>query len=171
MRTKLITTMLICCLMISAGAQKLAPTLFAVAGDEQKTPGGKSLSYSIGELIVPTAINGSFALTMGFQQPPEWLFSGIYDMDPYNGYSVYPNPTAGHLNVQINKLIDFESYHIYIYDLMGRLQNVPFNFEGNAGGTKILLDLSGMNPGQYFIRIISDDKDYKNIEFKIIKID
>ncbi|MFC1731208.1 T9SS type A sorting domain-containing protein [candidate division KSB1 bacterium] len=171
MKTKFITTLLMCCLMLSAGAQKLAPTLIAVAGMEHKTPGGKSLSYSIGELITSTTINTPFALTMGFQQP-QWLMSAeIYDIDPYNGYSVFPNPTSGLLHVQFNKLIDFADYKVYIYDLMGRLQEVPLDFEGNAGGTKILLNLTNISPGQYFIRIITDDKDYNSIEFKIIKID
>ena len=161
--------MLVCCMMYTASAQKLSPTFLGVAGKAQ-TSGGKNLSWSIGELIVTTGSGNSYYLTQGFQQP-DWMVMGLAEFNPNVDFSVFPNPTVGLVNVYIRGLSDFRKYQLSVYDIMGRLQEVKSEKEGNSNETTILLDLTNLNPGQYFIRIIPENSGKQFIEFKIVKVD
>lgn len=49
-------------------AQDLAPTLIAPAGGMTQSPGGGSLSWSIGEVAIAHELQGDALLTQGFQQ-------------------------------------------------------------------------------------------------------
>ena len=73
--------------------------------------------------------------------------------------SVYPNPTKGVLNINIENANRFE---YYIYNAIG--QNV---ISGNINGCEAHLDLSDLEKGVYFVTVYSENQ--KFVERIIIK--
>jgi hypothetical protein len=78
---------------------------------------------------------------------------------------VYPNPSYGHLSVEIlseqnNIVFDFS-----IYDISGKL----IRKESVKSGSKTILDISNLESGIYFYQLWSEDKSIENGKIVIIK--
>lgn len=71
MNQKIMRQILIPLLLASAKlqAQDLSPALLAPAGNAETSPGGETLSWSIGEIAIQHSQNSEGWLTEGFQQP------------------------------------------------------------------------------------------------------
>lgn len=67
-------------------------------------------------------------------------FIGITELERENSFEIYPNPARGIINLRLNS----NSKEGVIRDLLGR-EVLKFNSEK--------IDVSGLNPGKYFIRI------------------
>ena len=81
--------------------------------------------------------------------------SGIIDEPVFNsGISVFPNPTAGHFEVKINKPAGAE---ISIMDISGRIV-IRQTIADNSGTWQKSFDLSGEPKGIYLVKIISGGK-------------
>ncbi len=77
----------------------------------------------------------------------------IEDIDPAQNILVYPNPAISDLNVEITDNIG--AGNIEIYDAVGK--QVASKLVESTINT---LDLSNLNEGLYFVRIISEDEDW-----------
>lgn len=78
------------------------------------------------------------------------------------GIRVYPNPVAGSVYLEAGKGV-IQTKDIYIYDIYGRI--FPLSISGNAG-TSLEINMSGLQPGIYFIRVQST---LKNETFRVVK--
>ena len=79
-----------------------------------------------------------------------------------NDFTIYPNPTYNSINI-LNK--DFTgAYQVEIFDMHGRLVYTNTN---NNESNIINLDVSSVQKGMYFCRMISENK--SKIEFKFLK--
>ena len=79
-----------------------------------------------------------------------------------NDFTIYPNPTYNSINI-LNK--DFTgAYQVEIFDMHGRL---VFTNTNNNESNIINLDVSSVQKGMYFCRMISENK--SKIEFKFLK--
>ncbi len=167
---KLKQIFILICILWGTGvfAQTLSPKVFAVAGNDA-TNGSFHLSYTIGELIVPTGNSNGFYLTQGFQQP-EWLIIGIPDAKNEINFSVYPNPTVESIYVDMfipeEEKINFE---VEIYDVMGKKYVVPAENQQVSKGSRITINMGNLSQGQYFIRLIPDSYKHQIVEFSVIK--
>ena len=66
---------------------------------------------------------------------------------------IYPNPTKGIFNVSMGTLIPKT---ILVYDLIGKIVCSKSEFQNNQ--SSILLDLSNVSTGVYFVKIVSENK-------------
>jgi len=77
--------------------------------------------------------------------------------NPFEKFSIYPNPSSGNINFNLDKSI--KKYNIYIYNLSGKK---VFSSKGiNIGDNNLIL--SNLNNGTYIIGITSKTKKYSDI--------
>lgn len=115
-----------------------------------------NLIYTVGEIfVVPSNQNEASSGLVGAISRIEFLSLGIADITPIPQLRFYPNPTAASVFVEVDK----ETINqFYIYDVSGKLIDSLKN-------TNNQIDLSGLQPGTYFIKT-----DNQHLEsFKIIK--
>ena len=66
------------------------------------------------------------------------------------GFELYPNPTTGKLTIELNQ--EVREYTIEIFSLLGRLIQINEKVTGKTHE----LDLSGLNKGVYFVKVINE---------------
>ncbi len=153
---------------IGSNAQKLTPSVFATGGNSY-TGKKVAFSYTIGELFVPTVRN-SRVLTQGFQQTTKVFTTKINkDNGTKVNVSVFPNPTVDVVNVSIYDVKNFEQNKVEVYDIIGKMFNVPINQSSENNSIKISIDLTNLYAGQYLIRISPLNNAAKIVTFKAIK--
>ena len=149
----------------TAGAQSLERQVIGSAGGFDQA-GGVSLSYTVGEPIVETAITGSVILTQGFQQPDD-LRVGINEVTVSMDYTVYPNPTDDRLIVELksDQLVDVQ---LSLFDIAGQQLINPTQVSVTGKVTKEL-SLKDYAAATYIL--VLTDKNGKQLKnFKIQKI-
>ncbi len=103
---------------VASQAQSLERQVIGSAGGYE-VENGYSLSFTIGEPVVETAITGSVVLTQGFQQPDD-VEVGINDLVKVKmDYLIFPNPTMDNLTVQLSADQVVE-VNISLRDMLGR---------------------------------------------------
>ena len=76
-------------------------------------------------------------------------------------FKLYPNPTKGVLNVEIENFTDGTNASISVFDLQGRQV-----YNNNNASPTNAVDLSGQSPGTYILILKAGDK---TSEWKIVK--
>ena len=84
---------------------------------------------------------------------------GIDEIERQNNLVVYPNPTTGMLNIQLNK-VGFQG-NLSIYDVSGRIVYQKQILNSTASTVQIDLKSSGMNSGIFFLNYTSENKIYR----------
>jgi len=74
--------------------------------------------------------------------------------------SIYPNPSLGIFNLEIENQSSF--YSVYVMDLFGKL---IYQIDG-VEQDQLQIDLSEQPRGMYFVKVISEDR---SVEMKVIK--
>jgi len=74
---------------------------------------------------------------------------------------IYPNPTQGILNIDITNLPTGKKFSISIYDTYNKLVYLSESYQAN-----IVLNISDLSCGIYFIKIDSGSSDFKKIIMK-----
>ena len=118
---------------------------------------GSYLSGECGETSIQGGMGGGPSLygqCGALQFLPPWVnddvISSISDLDA-KGIWVYPNPSDGWISVHSGRPVQ----SIQLYSSMGRLiRNIERPIE------KTDIDLSGHNPGMYFLKIYTNDHTY-----------
>ncbi len=108
------STLLWCSLFTTASLS--AQEVISSQGESYSNANG-SIDFTIGEVIINTATDGSNTLTQGFHQT-NWNFVGLDDHSPSFQVSVFPNPSSDVLNVQAEM---FENINYALYDANGKL--------------------------------------------------
>ncbi len=81
----------------------------------------------------------------------------LAEAEPHTGIEIYPNPVKDMATLSIHAEGE-ESVFISILDIAGRVAKViPLQIR-QAGLNKITIDLSELNSGLYFCKVISEDK-------------
>lgn len=146
--------------LVRVQAQTLSPELIASAGAHAVNT-STQLSWSLGEPLIETVSGSALQLTQGFHQT---YFTTTALDDPAPGFllRVYPNPTAGQLNIET--VLAPRPFSLALYDQLGR----ALQWQGSQQGTSLrVLDLSGYTPGLYLLQLCGEEG--KTIQsFKII---
>lgn len=152
------TLLLACAFVLSLstyGQQVIGTTGGTIVGTSY------SLSYTVGEVAINTLTGGEYIINQGFQQP-SYTITSIEDNLPSAVLAVYPNPTSGLINVEMN---DYQgkSLSCIVYDSKGveilRQAGQPGPF------VKFEIDLSRFSQGIYILKVLSDD-----LSIKVIRI-
>lgn len=98
-------------------AQTLSPTLLSPAGGMTQSPGGGSLSWSIGEVAIAHELQGDALLTQGFQQSDFDTVLTTLPNDPKRLQILLPNlitPNADGQNDIFDPATVLEGYRYYV---------------------------------------------------------
>ncbi len=144
-------TSLCVALLISSGlyGQSISQSVVGLAGGLDRTPSGLTVSWTLGEPIVDPIRQGDALLTQGFQQPDFQLSTGYVDPSFNHAFSIYPNPTAGHLYLRTAYPKSIE------YRLVSSLGQVAT--EG-AWQQEKRLDLRRLSAGVYALYLLVDGR-------------
>lgn len=110
-------------------------------GYDFNTDASSKLFYNISGQWVNSEINGALMIRPVFGE----FYVNTPKVESNNDFEIYPNPAKNNINISANG-------KLYIYDINGRLLLSDMNF--NSGN----IDISMLNPGIYFCKIISEGK-------------
>ncbi|MBK8502440.1 MAG: T9SS type A sorting domain-containing protein [Saprospiraceae bacterium] len=138
MKYFLLLTMLLIAQMSSG--QNLSSSVIALAGGHTKSPGGLSLSWTVGEPVVDPIRSEKILLTQGFQQPSLKVATGFEDLTFGFGLQVFPNPVTHVLKMQSDypEAIDFR-----LVDMTGKA------IHKGSWTSEHSLDMSHLSAGMY----------------------
>jgi len=143
----------------SLSAQK--QEVIASAGG-YNTAGGISISWTLGETIIPTFSAGGLILTHGFQQ--QLIVTTIEEnlMELVN-VTVYPNPASDVLNIRFDVPLDGQ-VDLYILSQKGSLMLTGFI---EATTVEKQISMTAFPAGVYLIRLVKGK--LSNV-YKVVKL-
>ena len=173
MKHWLITLCYGCGFSSALSAQQLTPAVLASNGGTS-VAAGIQLDWTLGEAAIGGLSGQERNYTEGFHQPiiliekvdfdePEANHSN-YDV-PRSGITVSPNPVSSDLTIHFDGTAH-EFFDCQVLDANGNPQ-LHKSLRTNEGD--IVLDLSGLIPGLFFIRFIATDDGAITV-FKLAKI-
>lgn len=148
-------------LLLSIGITSQAQQATTASGGDITGSGG-TVAYSIGQVIYTTNSADSGTVSQGVQQAYEIYTLGIQETELNISLSVFPNPTADYLTLQINGYTD-ERLSYQLFDIQGKLVN---NGQVNTQQTQI--NTASFSSGTYLLKVVH--RENKTVQsFKIIK--
>ncbi len=146
--------------MFWAGLAQAQESVNASGGDAIGS--GGTVAYSVGQVVYTTNSDATGTVSQGVQQAYQILTTGIKETEMNISLSVFPNPTADNLTLQIRDYNN-EKLSYQLYDMQGKLLN---NRQVTAQQTQI--NTSSLPPATYFINVVNQEN--KKVQsFKIIK--
>jgi hypothetical protein len=110
--------------------------------------GGLSISWTLGETIIPTFTNGNLTLTHGFQQ--QLVVTAIEEnIDIAVNVKVYPNPASDVVNISFEEPVEGEIYITFL-DSQGKLVKKDMI---EATMTEKQINLQELPAGVYYLRM------------------
>jgi len=158
MRTKYALIVVFSAFMLNLSAQQTSPEIISTSGNYDSNT-NNSISWTIGELVIETENNSNNTLTQGFHQN-DYIITSMEDSDLDYQISVFPNPTTNHVFVKMNNNEDF---HIYLYDLNGKMLYHSKNENQTAQ-----IDMSIFAKASYILRLHNVENQFIK-SYKIIK--
>jgi hypothetical protein len=148
-------------LFLITSSQCYAQTALSAAGGEASGANGK-VSFTTGQVLYTTQNGNGQTENQGVQQPYEVsTSSNINENQIPNLVVVFPNPTSGQLQLQIEKFTN----NTFSYQLLNATGSIIQQYQ-IAQATSIL-NLQSFASGIYNLRIIQTNGATKN--FKIVK--
>lgn len=145
-------------------SQSVTRNLVSVAGNSE-TNGNINLSYSIGEVIIPTVIQESNVLTQGFQQPELIVPRKVSELFRELEIQCYPNPVIENLKIQLNKFNDHQRIEIRIFDTGGNMVKYIIQDITGEKYTELKINLRELPNSLYFVHILIDNNYVANFNF------
>lgn len=155
--TKIKLSVLLLCIGITAQAQQAT----TAAGGDASGSGG-TLAYSVGQVVYTTNTDASGTVSQGVQQAYEIFTVGIKETELNISLSVYPNPTADNLTLQISDYNN-EQLSYQLFDMQGKqLSN------GQITAQQTQINMNSLPTATYFVNVVNQEN--KKVQsFKIIK--
>ncbi len=102
---------------LSVSAQVKQEVIASAGG--YNTAGGISISWTLGETIIPTFTNGGLTLTHGFQQ--QLIVTTVEEnIDILVSVKVYPNPVSDIITIKFEEVVESE-ITLMLLDSQGRV--------------------------------------------------
>jgi hypothetical protein len=144
---------------LAASAQK--QEVIASAGG-YNTSGSLSISWTLGETIIPTFQNGNLILTHGFQQ--QLLVTTVEEnLEELVKVTVYPNPASDNINIRFESPLDGE-VTIQLINGQGKLVKTDVI---EVSVTEKQLNLQDLASGTYFLKLT---KNKTSNVYKVVKL-
>jgi hypothetical protein len=132
---------------LSSGAQVKQEVIASAGG--YNVNGGVSISWTLGETIIPTFQNGNLILTNGFQS--QLIVTAVEEnLDVPVNIKVFPNPASEIVNIQFDTPVDGEIV-VYLLDSQGRLVKRDLIEPSMA---QKQLNLQDIAAGIYYIKLV-----------------
>ena len=153
---KLITTLLFLLPLVCYAQLSLERQVIGSTGN-YSTAGTISLSATVGEPVVTTAVSGTLTLTQGFQQAEASFSDGVDDLHQWLvDYSLYPNPTQDQLTLELNTEVPMQ-LDLEVYDVLGRSVGISVEDWQVKGADKTTLSLQDLASGAYLLVLKEGD--------------
>ena len=89
------------------------------------------------------------------------IVSGLDSESFDNYFNVYPNPSEGIFNIELNKNnYSLNNIPYVVYDIAGKIV-----FRGKIDGINTIVDLSNKEKGLYIIKIVGDNNEVSSMKF------
>jgi len=158
---RFILAIMISLFIIPAMSQVAKQDVIASAGGYDKVS-GISLSWTLGETIVPTFSSDNLILTHGFQQ--QLIVTSVEEnLESLVKITLYPNPAIDLVTLVFDEPLDSE-VQITVMNFMGKLVRTDF-MEASMLEKKI--DLHDLPGGIYFMRLTKGK--LSNV-YKVVKL-
>jgi hypothetical protein len=142
---------------ITAKAQQATNTS---GGDA--TGSGGTVAYSVGQMVYTSNSGTAGSVAQGVQHAYEIFTLGIKATELNISLTVFPNPTAENLTLQISNYNN-EKLSYQLYDMQGKLLK-----NGQITAQQTQFDMNGLLPAIYFVNIVNQEN--KTVQsFKVIK--
>jgi hypothetical protein len=126
------------------------------------TGNGGTVAYSVGQVVYTTNTGSNGSVAQGVQQAYEIYTVGIIETELNISLSVFPNPTAHNLILQISNYNN-EKLSYLLYDMQGRLLN-----NGQVTEQQTQINTAHLQSATYIIKVLSQEN--RTVQsFKIIK--
>jgi hypothetical protein len=123
---------------------------------------GVSLSWTLGETIIPTFTNGNLTLTHGFQQ--QLIVTAVEEnLEDVVKVTLYPNPASDVVNIKLESPLDGE-VKLFLLDSRGKLIKTDF-MEETAVEKEI--NLQDLPAGLYLLKMTKGK--LSNV-YKVVKL-
>jgi len=149
-------------LLLGIGITAQAQQATTASGGDASGSGG-TVAYSVGQVVYTTNTDVSGTVSQGVQQPYEIFTVGIKETELNILLSVFPNPTAYNLTLQISDYNN-EKLSYQLFDMQGKLLN-----NGQVTAQQVQINTANLPPATYFINVVNQENK-KIRSFKIIKI-
>jgi hypothetical protein len=147
-------------LLFGLGGLHAQESANASGGDA--TGSGGTVAYSVGQVVYTTNTDTSGTVSHGVQQAYEIFTIGINETELNISLSVFPNPTADNLTLQISDYSN-EKLSYQLYDMQGKLLN-----NGQVTAQQTQINTASLPSATYFINVVNQEN--KQVQsFKIIK--
>ena len=132
---------------ISATSQVKQEVIASAGG--YNTTSGLSISWTLGETIIPTFENGDLVLTHGFQS--QLIITAVEEnINLMVNLKIFPNPASEMVNIQFDAPVDGEII-VYLLDSQGKLVKKDIIESSMAEKQINMQDLAG---GIYYIKLV-----------------
>jgi len=124
--------------------------------------GALSISWTLGETIVPTFRNGNLMLTHGFQQ--QLIITNVEEnLEALVRVTVYPNPVSEMINIDFAEALDTD----VIYQLINGQGKIVKTNSIKASIIETQVDLRELAGGIYYLKLIKGKRSnvYKVVKF------
>ncbi len=126
------------------------------------TGSGGNVSYSIGQVAYTTNTGSNGSVAQGVQQPYEILTVALNENEPKISLSVFPNPVADNIILQVNEL-EQSTLNFQLCDAQGKQIS-----KGQIITKQTQINTAGLATATYFIHVVNQEN--KKVQtFKIIK--
>mgnify|MGYP000953584297 FL=1 len=159
-KNKLSPILLLVTGLLWAGLAQAQESANASGGDA--TGSGGTVAYSVGQVVYTTNTNATGTVSQGVQQAYEIFTVGIKETELNISLSVFPNPTADNLTLQISDYNN-EILRYQLIDMQGKIIDAR---QISAQQTQI--DMNSLPSATYFINVVNQENKIVK-SFKIIK--
>jgi spore coat protein U-like protein len=162
---KTITTVLASALFALVAQAQQATT--ATGGDASSS--GGTVAYSVGQVVYTVNTDFTGSVNQGVQQPYEVLTVGVRETELNISLSVFPNPTATDLTLNISNYNN-EELSYQIFDMHGKLLG-----DGQVTAQQTQIKTANLPSSTYFVNVLTQENpsagtsSEKIQSFKIIK--
>ncbi len=147
-------------ILIGLGGLQAQESPTATGGEATGT--GGTASYSVGQVVYTTATGTNGSVAQGVQHAYEIFTTGIKESELNISLSIFPNPTADNLTLQIQDYNN-EKLSYQLFDMQGKLLN-----NGQVTAKQTQINTSSLPSATYFINVVNQEN--KQVQsFKIIK--
>lgn len=157
-KTKLLASL---ALFSAALPSVVAQTSTNASGGDALGSGG-TVAYSVGQVVYTTNNGSSGTVAQGVQHAYEIYTVGVRETSLAISLTVFPNPTADYLTLQISDYNN-EKLSYRLFDLQGKLLK-----DNSIDAQQTTIDMQHLAQATYFMEIV-DAQNQKIQTFKIIK--
>jgi len=160
-KNKLRTIVLLLAGLLWAGMAQAQESVNATGGDAAGS--GGFASYSVGQVVYTTNSGSSGSVAQGVQHAYEIsIITATMETDLSISLSVFPNPTADHLTLQLSNY-NSPNLSYQLFDMQGKLVR-----NEQLAAQQTTITMSYLPSATYFVHIINQENQLVQ-SFKIIK--